>query len=80
MLRAQLQQLPDNTTLSCAFANLKLIDFIYPCVDQFDMLRLVRTQSENLLIGCALEDRTVGWGEGVPRSYVAGESMSGALQ
>lgn len=37
-------------------------------------------QSENLLIGCALEDGTVGWGEGVPRNYVTGESVSGALQ
>lgn len=40
----------------------------------------VRTQSENLLIGCTLEDGTVGWGEGVPRNYVTGESVSGALQ
>ena len=39
-----------------------------------------RRQSENLLIRCQLEDGTCGWGEGVPRTYVTGESVDGSLQ
>jgi len=39
-----------------------------------------RNQSDNLLIGCQLADGTQGWGEGVPREYVTGESVDGALQ
>ena len=39
-----------------------------------------RNQSENLLVGCQLADGTQGWGEGVPREYVTGESVDGALQ
>lgn len=38
-----------------------------------------RTETENLLIRCELTDRTVGWGEGVPRSYVTGETIDSAL-
>ncbi|MEW4453331.1 dipeptide epimerase [Bremerella sp. JC817] len=38
-----------------------------------------RHESTNVLIGCELEDGTVGWGEGVPRSYVTGETPEGAI-
>lgn len=39
-----------------------------------------RSQSENLLVSCTLCDGTQGWGEGVPREYVTGETVDGALQ
>lgn len=39
-----------------------------------------RRESANLLIRCRLSDGTEGWGEGVPRSYVTGETPEGALQ
>ncbi len=39
-----------------------------------------RQDSENLLVRCTLEDGTQGWGEGVPRSYVTGETPSGGLE
>src|SRR5258707_10560909 len=38
-----------------------------------------RTDTDNLLIRCVLDDRTEGWGEGVPRDYVTGETIDSAL-
>ncbi len=39
-----------------------------------------RSSSDNLLIECRLEDGTVGWGEGVPRSYVTGDTAESSLR
>jgi muconate cycloisomerase len=39
-----------------------------------------RSDTDNLLIRCVLEDRTEGWGEGVPRDYVTGETIDSDLQ
>jgi len=39
----------------------------------------VRKSSRNLLICCRLADGTEGWGEGVPRAYVTGETPDGAF-
>lgn len=39
-----------------------------------------RHDSVNLLVRCQLADGTVGWGEGVPRSYVTGETPEGAVE
>ena len=36
----------------------------------------VRTKNDTLLIRCELHDGSVGWGEGLPRTYVTGESIS----
>lgn len=38
-----------------------------------------RSESTNVLIGCRLADGTRGWGEGVPRPYVTGETPEGAI-
>ncbi len=38
-----------------------------------------RHHSANLLVRCRLADGTEGWGEGVPRPYVTGETPEGAL-
>lgn len=38
-----------------------------------------RRDSVNLLVRCHLADGTVGWGEGVPREYVTGETPEGAV-
>ncbi len=38
-----------------------------------------RTATDNLLVRCVLEDGTVGFGEGVPRAYVTGESIDSDL-
>lgn len=38
-----------------------------------------RTSTENVVVRCTLSDGTTGWGEGVPREYVTGESADTAL-
>jgi muconate cycloisomerase len=35
-----------------------------------------RTETDNLLVRCVLEDQTEGFGEGVPREYVTGETIA----
>src|ERR671911_667773 len=37
-----------------------------------------RSSSTNVLVRLALADGSVGWGEGVPREYVTGETVDGA--
>jgi L-Ala-D/L-Glu epimerase len=39
-----------------------------------------RDESQNVLVRCDLTDGTAGWGEGVPRSYVTGETPDGCLR
>ena len=34
-----------------------------------------RTETESLIVRCRLTDGTEGWGEGLPRSYVTGETI-----
>jgi muconate cycloisomerase len=38
-----------------------------------------RTETDNLLVRCVLDDGTEGYGEGVPREYVTGETIHAAL-
>ena len=38
-----------------------------------------RTETDNVLVRCVLADGTVGYGEGVPRDYVTGETVASAL-
>lgn len=38
-----------------------------------------RDESVNLLVSCRLSDGTIGWGEGVPREYVTGETPEGSI-
>jgi L-alanine-DL-glutamate epimerase-like enolase superfamily enzyme len=39
----------------------------------------VRTETDNLVVRCVLSDGAVGFGEGVPRDYVTGETIDSAL-
>lgn len=39
-----------------------------------------RDDSVNLLVRCQLADGTIGWGEGVPREYVTGETPEGSVK
>ncbi|WP_020470793.1 dipeptide epimerase [Zavarzinella formosa] len=39
-----------------------------------------RTETDNILVRVTLGDGTVGWGEGVPREYVTGESAESGIQ
>src|SRR5438477_3738425 len=38
-----------------------------------------RSSTDNLVVRCALADGTEGFGEGVPREYVTGETIDSAL-
>jgi muconate cycloisomerase len=38
-----------------------------------------RSATDNVLVRCVLEDRTEGYGEGVPREYVTGETIDSAF-
>lgn len=37
-----------------------------------------RSDNETLIIRCVMQDGSVGWGEGLPRTYVTGESIDSA--
>ncbi|MFM7836957.1 MAG: hypothetical protein ACKPJD_34620, partial [Planctomycetaceae bacterium] len=37
-----------------------------------------RADNDTLLLRCVLRDGSVGWGEGLPRTYVTGESIDTA--
>lgn len=39
-----------------------------------------RTENETLLVRCRLDDGTEGWGEGLPRPYVTGETIDSAFE
>ncbi|MFO0863952.1 MAG: dipeptide epimerase [Gemmataceae bacterium] len=39
-----------------------------------------RTETDNVVVRCTLADGTIGYGEGVPRDYVTGETVASALQ
>jgi muconate cycloisomerase len=39
----------------------------------------VRTDTDNIVVRCVLSDGSVGFGEGVPRDYVTGETVDSAL-
>src|SRR3569832_2147043 len=38
-----------------------------------------RTDTDNVVVRCVLADGTVGFGEGVPRDYVTGETIDFSL-
>lgn len=38
-----------------------------------------RTDTDNIIVRVTLADGTIGWGEGVPREYVTGESAASAI-
>ena len=38
-----------------------------------------RTSTDNVIVRCVLDDHTEGFGEGVPREYVTGETIDSAL-
>src|SRR4051794_24228447 len=48
-----------------------------PLKRPFKHASTTRHESDNVLIRCELADGTTGWGEGVPRSYVTGETPDG---
>lgn len=51
-----------------------------PLKKPFRHASAVRDSSDNLVVRTELKDGTCGWGEGVPREYVTGETAEGALE
>jgi muconate cycloisomerase len=51
-----------------------------PLKRPFTHATATRQESESVFIRCELSDGTTGWGEGVPRSYVTGETASGCVE
>ncbi|MEZ6090595.1 MAG: dipeptide epimerase [Pirellulaceae bacterium] len=47
---------------------------------EFKHASFSRSFSDNVLIRCRLTDGTIGWGEGIPRPYVTGESPEGTMR
>ncbi len=39
-----------------------------------------RTDTDSILVCCRLDDGTEGWGEGLPREYVTGETIETAVE
>lgn len=50
-----------------------------PFKQKFGHASASREESENVVIRCELANGIVGWGEGVPREYVTGETPTGCL-
>jgi len=46
---------------------------------RFEHARAARNTSTGILVNLTLEDGSVGWGEGIPRDYVTGETVDGAV-
>ncbi len=57
------------------FPNLTLYKVAVPLKRVVRHASFERTESENLIVKVTLADGTTGYGEGVPRSYVTGETV-----
>ena len=51
-----------------------------PCGSRSATPRTRAPSTDNLVVRCVLEDSTEGFGEGVPREYVTGETIDSALE
>jgi muconate cycloisomerase len=60
-------------------AELKTYHVRIPLRKPFRHASYTRTSTDNILVRCVLEDGTVGFGEGVPREYVTGETIDSAM-
>ncbi|MFO8012552.1 MAG: enolase C-terminal domain-like protein [Phycisphaerae bacterium] len=47
---------------------------------RFEHARAARDTSTGILARLVLDDGSVGWGEGIPRDYVTGETVAGAVR
>jgi muconate cycloisomerase len=60
-------------------AELTIFELELPLRKRIDHASATRASSRNIIVRCRLADGTVGWGEGVPREYVTGETPEGAF-
>src|SRR5262245_14768642 len=51
-----------------------------PLKRQVKHASFARSDNDALLIRCRLDDGSIGWGEGLPRPYVTGETIESAWE
>jgi L-alanine-DL-glutamate epimerase-like enolase superfamily enzyme len=61
-------------------AELKTYHVRIPLRKPFRHASYTRTSTDNIIARCVLEDGTIGFGEGVPREYVTGETIDSAME
>jgi len=59
--------------------SLEVWTYKIPMRVRFEHARAGRSESAGILVRLALSDGTVGWGEGIPRDYVTGETLESAV-
>ena len=62
-----------------SIASLKLFKIAVPLKKVVKHASFERSVSENLVVRVTLSDGMTGYGEGVPRSYVTGETLESAF-
>jgi muconate cycloisomerase len=60
--------------------NLQVWQYEIPMRIRFEHARAGRSTSTGILVRLELEDGAVGWGEGIPRDYVTGETLESAVR
>jgi len=60
--------------------SLEVWTYEIPMRVRFEHARAGRSTSTGILVRLALTDGTVGWGEGIPRDYVTGETLGSATE
>jgi L-alanine-DL-glutamate epimerase-like enolase superfamily enzyme len=73
------QKLSMEVQVSMRVVELQAFHVRIPLRKPFRHASYTRTSTDNVLVRCALEDGTVGFGEGVPREYVTGETIDSAM-
>src|SRR6516162_11133056 len=61
-------------------ADLQAFHVRIPLRKPFKHASYTRTSTDNVIVRCTLEDGTIGYGEGVPREYVTGETIDSAMR
>src|SRR5262249_53882825 len=67
-------------SVSMRVKELTALHVLIPLRRPFRHASYTRTQTDNVIVRCVLEDGTVGYGEGVPRDYVTGETIDSSMQ
>src|SRR5436305_4787897 len=60
-------------------SELQAIQVRIPFKRAFRHASYTRTSTDNVVVRCVLESGAIGFGEGVPREYVTGETIDSAL-
>ncbi len=63
-------------TIASRVARLEVFPLELPFVEAFRHATMDRTACDSVLVKITLENGVVGWGEGVPRAYVTGETQA----